>query len=180
MLAKAFPRYGRLPKGVSFIYDVNAHVHAYEFMKDVTDVTIHSSDVLKQCKFFPNEFSVFFIIKHSRTYTGKECLLVTGDLNVNIVSIEITRRNIFFIYKNKKVKFKNNFLRDNKWHTLGFSLGGTHVTMTTDCINKKHKRLKRIFPEKIDALNKTFTLGSCGQKGGVFQVSFTIPIKHGF
>jgi NADH:ubiquinone oxidoreductase subunit B-like Fe-S oxidoreductase len=52
--------------------------------------------------------------------------------------------------------------------------------MTTDCINKKHKRLKRIFPEKIDALNKTFTLGSCGQKGGVFQVSFTIPIKHGF
>ncbi|XP_071148872.1 thrombospondin-type laminin G domain and EAR repeat-containing protein-like [Mytilus edulis] len=169
LLDKAFPRYGRLPKGVSYVYDTEAHVHAYEFLKDVTYITMDSSEILKQCRFFPNEFSVFFIIKHSRTYTGKECVLVVGDNDSNIMSIEISRRNIFFIYKSKKVKFKNEFLRDNKWHTLGFSVGGTHVTMTTDCINTKHKRLKRMFPDNVDAVHKTVTIASCDKNNGVFQ-----------
>ena len=174
ILEKAFPRYGQLSKGVSYIYDIDAHVHAYKFTNNVAHVTLHSSEVLKQCKFFPNEFSVFFIIKHSRTYTGKECVLVIGDFNTNILTIEITQRYIIFKYKLQKVKFKNIFISDNKWHTLGLSVGGTHVTMTTDCINKKHRRLKRMFPDTIDAVNKTITIGSCDQQKGVFQVSLRV------
>lgn len=148
-------------------------MHAYKFDLTHSHVTLTPNELFNQCKFFPNEFSVFFIIKHSRTYTGKECLLVIENDSI-ILSIQINRRYIFFIYKDNIVRFRNRFLRDNKWHTLGFSLGGSHVTMTTDCINRKHKRLKRgEFPDSTIVTNSNITIGSCS-KSDVFQVSMII------
>ena len=89
-----------------------------------------------------------------------------------ILSIEITRRTIVFIFDNKKLRFRNFALRDSKWHTIGFAVSASDVVMTTDCVNRRRKKFKRKWPSNVYITNSTVFIGSCASGYGAFKVSY--------
>lgn len=171
LLEEALPRKGRLPVGVKVMYDTKTHVHAFEFNEDTTDIHMSSQPLFEKCSKFPEEFSIFFVIKHKRIFGKKECVVRAKNQMTTIVSINLTNKYLIVVYNSKKVKFRNTPLLDNKWHTVGFSVTGSDAIMTIDCRTRKRKRLKRKFPANIPFQNGTFQLASCRPGHGVVRVS---------
>lgn len=169
LVEEAVPKSGRLPDGVSVVYDEISHVHALQFSSSASKVSFPSKQIFKNCNIFPEEFSVFLIIKHFKNYVRNECLLTIIDVDKTIFSIQLTKAHVILIYNKKKVIFRNFALKDNLWHSVGFSVTGRHVIMTTDCVNKRRKRLRRKFPSLIQLNNSTMHIASCRNKG-IFQV----------
>ncbi|XP_062607823.1 thrombospondin-type laminin G domain and EAR repeat-containing protein-like [Saccostrea cucullata] len=167
LLEESIPKYGFLPSGVSVLYDTNSHAHAYRFSRNNVDLQFPVSKIFKNCLFFPDEFSIFFVIKHESVYDKKECILRIGNKNSTLVSIQFSRKYIIFTYNNRKVQYRNFALKDKKWHSIGFSVSSTDITMTTDCINKRRKRLKRKWPSILPLNNSTFQIASCAPRHGV-------------
>ncbi|KAJ8320690.1 hypothetical protein KUTeg_002277 [Tegillarca granosa] len=165
MIEEAVPKSGRLPDGVSVVYDEISHVHALQFSSSASKVSFPSKQIFKNCNIFPEEFSVFLIIKHLKNFIRNECLLTLIDMDRTIFSIQLTKAHVILIYNNKKAIFRNFALKDNMWHSVGFSVTGRHVIMTTDCVNKRRKRLKRKFPSLIQLKNSTMHIASCKNKG---------------
>ncbi|XP_048776512.2 thrombospondin-type laminin G domain and EAR repeat-containing protein-like isoform X2 [Ostrea edulis] len=167
LLGESIPKYGILPNGVSVLYDTNSHAHAYKFSRNTVDLQIPVSKIFKKCLYFPDEFSIFFVIKHERVYDKRECILHIGQSNSTLVSIQYSRKYIIFTYNNRKVQYRNFALKDKKWHSIGFSVSSSDITMTTDCINKRRKRLKRRWPSNLLLNNSTFQIASCAPGQGV-------------
>ncbi|KAL5006179.1 hypothetical protein ScPMuIL_017337 [Solemya velum] len=161
LLEEAMPRIGQLPDGVSVVYDAKSHAHAFQFMQGVADVQFPAAQIFQRCGYFPEEFSIFFILKHGRKYENEECIVNIRDIDRTSISISITNSNIIFIYDSQPVKFRNYVFRDNNWHTVGFSVTGNTVSMTTDCLNIRRKRLKRQFPSFLMVSNSTIHIASC-------------------
>ncbi|XP_069107591.1 thrombospondin-type laminin G domain and EAR repeat-containing protein-like [Argopecten irradians] len=169
LVEEAIPVNRRLPVGVKVVYDTKSHVHAFEFNEESADVQLNSQDLFQKCSKFPEEFSIFFVIKHRRVYGRKKCVLRVRNQLKPILSISLTNKYIILVYNSRSVKFRNTVLLDNKWHTVGISVTGSDVIMTTDCRNRKRKRLKRKFPANIPFQNGTFQIGSCKAGSGVIR-----------
>lgn len=167
LLEESIPKYGFLPNGVSVLYDTNSHAHAYKFSRNNIDLQFPVSKVFKNCLYFPDEFSIFFVIKHEPLYDKKECILHIGQDNTTLVSIQLSRKYIVLTYNNRKVQYRNFALKDKKWHSVGFSVSASDITMTTDCVNKRRKRLKRKWPSNLPLKNATFQIASCAPARGV-------------
>ena len=171
LLEVSIPKYGFLPEGVSVMYDTNSHAHAYKFSRNKIDLQFPVAKVFKNCLHFPDEFSIFFVVKHERMYDKKECILHIGQSNSTLVSIQFSRKYIIFTYNNRKVQYRNFALKDKEWHSVGFSVSASDITMTTDCVNKRRKRLKRKWPSSLPLKNATFQIASCAPSQGVMLVS---------
>lgn len=172
LLEESIPKYGFLPNGVSVLYDTNSHAHAYKFSRNNIDLQFPVSKVFKNCLYFPDEFSIFFVIKHEPLYDKKECILHIGQDNTTLVSIQLSRKYIVLTYNNRKVQYRNFALKDKKWHSVGFSVSASDITMTTDCVNKRRKRLKRKWPSNLLLKNATFQIASCAPARGVTLVRY--------
>lgn len=182
LLEESIPKYGFLPNGVSVLYDTNSHAHAYKFSRNNIDLQFPVSKVFKNCLYFPDEFSIFFVIKHEPLYDKKECILHIGQDNTTLVSIQLSRKYIVLTYNNRKVQYRNFALKDKKWHSVGFSVSASDITMTTDCVNKRRKRLKRKWPSNLPLKNATFQIASCAPARGVtlglMQLSGHVPQRR--
>ncbi|KAL3856017.1 hypothetical protein ACJMK2_015214, partial [Sinanodonta woodiana] len=169
LVEEAIPTIGRLPDGVSIVYDAVSHVHALQFLPDIAEIGFSTERLLRHCTYFPEEFSIFFILKHGREYAKQECIFSIENENNLILSISLSKRKVIFQYNSIKVTFRNVALKDNNWHTFGFSVSGSFVAMTTDCLNMRLKRLKRTFPSFIEVKNSTVTIAKCPGYGSVLR-----------
>ena len=167
---EAMPRIGHLPEGVSVVYDVKSHVHALQFLPEMEEIKFPTTAIFKSCQYLPEEFSVFFILKHGHSYLKKECVFSVSSQHRTYVSVCLTSKKIIFTYNNKKSKFRNAILTDNKWHTVGFSVTGSHVTMTTDCLHRRKHKLRRNFPSFLEIQNSVIRIAKCESCNSAFQV----------
>ncbi|KAH3750043.1 hypothetical protein DPMN_184559 [Dreissena polymorpha] len=170
LIDEAFPRIGQLPEGVSVVYDVKSHVHALQFLPNTKDIQIPTRKIFQQCQYFPEEFSVFFIMKHVQMTKHKQCLLSIAHAQKTQLSVCISRKKIVFTFDNKRTRFRSSVLTFNQWHTVGFSVTGSHVTMTTDCLNIRKHKLKRAFPSFLEVENSVINIGGCNSCESAFQV----------
>jgi len=170
LIDAAFPRIDQLPDGASVVYDVTTHVHALQFLPDTKHMMLPTRTIFKSCQYFPEEFSVFFVIKHVPT-SKTECVLTITHLEHIYIAVCLSQKRIIFTYDNKRIRFRNSVLRTNKWHTIGFSVTGSHVTMTTDCLNVRRHRLKRPFPRYLEISESVINIGNCEGCSRAFQVS---------
>lgn len=169
LIDAALPRIDQLPDGASVVYDVKTHVHALQFLPDTKQIMLPTRSVFKSCEYFPEEFSVFFVIKYMPT-SSKECILSLTLLSQTYIAICLTKKRVIFTYDNKRTRFRNSVLRRNMWHTIGFSVTGSHVTMTTDCLNVRRHRLKRTFPRYLEISDSVINIGNCEGCQTAFQV----------
>ena len=172
LIEKAIPKIGRLPEGVSVVYDAKSHVHALQFLPETTSIEFPASTIFKSCQYFPEEFSVFFVLKHGKYYQESECIF---SINSNIpgqiiVAICITKRKIVFIFDNKKTEFRNSVFKDDKWHTVGFSVTGSHVLLTTDCLKLRKRKLRRTFPSFLNVESSIISIARERDGKPVLQV----------
>ncbi|XP_060566810.1 thrombospondin-type laminin G domain and EAR repeat-containing protein-like [Ruditapes philippinarum] len=166
---EAMPRIGHLPEGVSVVYDVKSHVHALQFLPEMDEIKFPTTAIFKSCQYLPEEFSVFFILKHGQSYLKKECVFSISTPHRTYVSVCMTSKKIIFTYNNKKSKFRNAILTDSKWHTVGFSVTGSHVTMTTDCLHRRKHKLRRNFPSFLEIQNSVIRIAKCESCNSAFQ-----------
>lgn len=161
------------------MYDVKSHVHALQFLPETEEIMFPTSSIFKSCQYFPEEFSVFFILKHGSAYLKKECVFSISTVHRTYVSVCLTSKKIIFTYNNKKSKFRNSVLTDNKWHTVGFSVTSSHVTMTTDCLNMRKHKLRRSFPSFLEIKSSVIRIAKCESCSSFFQVnSNSQPLKY--
>lgn len=150
-------------------------MHALQFLPDTKDIVIPTKNIFRSCQYLPEEFSVFFIIKHSPS-VKKQCILSITFLQRTYLSICLSQKKVIFTFNNRRTRFRNSVLKANKWHTIGFSVTGSHVIMTTDCLNVRRMRLKRTFPSYLEISDSVINIGHCDGCETAFQVGSCIFI----
>ncbi|WAR10021.1 TSEAR-like protein, partial [Mya arenaria] len=161
LIDEAFPGIGKLPDGVSVVYDVTSHVHALQFLPNTKDVHLSASSIFQKCQYFPEEFSLFFIFKYINVSSHETCLLSITNAEGTLMSVCLSKQKFIFTYNNKRTRFRASVLTINVWHTVGFSVTGGHVAMTTDCLNVRQRRLRRKFPSFLEVEAADIHIGSC-------------------
>ncbi|KAL4217207.1 hypothetical protein ACF0H5_023659 [Mactra antiquata] len=169
LIDEAIPKLGHLPEGVSVVYDVTSHVHALQFLPDAREIIIPTKSIFMSCQYFPEEFSVFFIIKHGREFSKTECVLSVKTSQRTVLSVCLSSKKITFTYNDKISRFRNSVLTDNKWHTIGFSVTDSFVTMTTDCLQRRRQTLRRNFPSYLDIQDSVIQIARCESCKIAFQ-----------
>lgn len=172
LIDEAIPRLGHLPEGTSVVYDVTSHVHALQFLPETKEIQIPTKSIFMSCQYFPEEFSVFFILKHGREYTKTECIFTVANSQRTFLSVCVSSKKITFTYNDKKSRFRNSVLTDNKWHTIGFSITDSTVTMTTDCLHRRRQNLRRKFPSFLEIQDSVISIARCESCKIAFQVSY--------
>jgi len=174
LIDAAFPRLGTLQNGVSVVYDVTSHVHALQFLPDAKDVTFPVTSVFQSCQYFPEEFSIFFIFKHNVTQT-KQCLFsISNAEKQTLLSVCLSKKKVIFTFNNERTRFRSSQLTSNVWHTVGFSVTGSHVTMTSDCLHVRRHRLHRTFPSYLELTGTAMYIAGCVNCQMAFTVSFSL------
>ncbi|XP_046377703.2 thrombospondin-type laminin G domain and EAR repeat-containing protein-like [Haliotis rufescens] len=171
LLKEAVPTLDHIPPGVSVVYVASSHTHAFQFTTEANRLEFKANKIFKRCEYFPEEFSIFIVLKHTQRRKRQECLfsLVDDRTNKIIISVKLTKVAIVFQYDDKTFRFKTNIFSGDKWHTLGFSMAGDTVVMTTDCRNRRQRQVRRAFPEFLPMTNTSFIIGGCKRKRTLFQ-----------
>ena len=139
-------------------------------MKETNEIHFPAKQIFKSCQYLPEEFSVFFVLNHEKMFSKNECVFTVRQSNKVYISVNISRRKLTFIFNDRKVDFKTSAFRDNKWHTVGFSVTGSSVVMTTDCLKLRRRKLRRTFPSYLDINNSTISIAKCDSSNTVLQV----------
>ncbi|ESP00777.1 hypothetical protein LOTGIDRAFT_140648 [Lottia gigantea] len=87
------------------------------------------------------------------------------------MSVSLSKYRVIFQYLNQTIKFKTSILEDSFWHTIGISVAGKTVAMTTDCLNVTNKKIERDFPTLLSVKNNTFRIGKCDSDRSLYQAS---------
>ena len=169
----AVPSIQLVPPGVSIIYDKHSHAHAFTFSKEARGLSFRAGQVFKRCGFFPEEFSVFIVLKLKRRQQHEACVMSLYDTrsNKSVISVTVSNRRIIFQYANQILRFQSSILKDGAWHTIGFSLSGDTLVMTSDCRERRKRLVRRMFPAFLPVGNTSFVVGKCRKRKPVFQVS---------
>ena len=139
-------------------------------MKETNEIHFPAKQIFKSCQYLPEEFSIFFVLNHEKMFSKNECVFTVRQSKRVYISISISRRKLTFIFNDKKVHFKTSAFRDSKWHTVGFSVTGSSVVMTTDCLKMRRRKLRRTFPSYLEIDNTTISIAKCDSSNNVLQV----------
>ncbi|XP_041374833.1 thrombospondin-type laminin G domain and EAR repeat-containing protein-like [Gigantopelta aegis] len=171
ILRTAVPSIQSVPPGVSIIYDRHNHVHAFTFSKDARGLSFMAEKVFRRCGFFPEEFSVFLVLKLKRRQRREVCVMSLFDTRTNhsVVSVTVSTRRVIFQYSNQTLRFQSVVLKDGHWHSIGFSLTGDTLVMTSDCHDRRKRHVHRVFPAFLPVGNTSFLIGKCRKSKPVFQ-----------
>lgn len=165
-----------LPAGVSLVYDVSSHVHAYTFTSQVGVISFPSSRIFTKCEYFPEEFSIFVTLRYDNVPHREECVfaLTNSTTSKPIVSLRIRPQRIRFQYMDAVLRFRTHNLFDGGWHTLGLSVSGKTATVTTDCRKLQKRKLKRVFPTFLKTTDTDIYIGSCSNQSQSFTVRILV------
>uniref|UniRef100_A0A667XPP5 Thrombospondin type laminin G domain and EAR repeats n=1 Tax=Myripristis murdjan TaxID=586833 RepID=A0A667XPP5_9TELE len=156
-------------------------VRGVRFSSPHPSLSFPSSQLLVNCDFFPQEFSIVVTLKinhnaHKRNeyiFSHTQVKRDGGGGRV-VLGLRLSRNRLHLVFKRhggfvQHWVFRGIRLVDNQWHTLVLTISGRHARLTVDCSSPLEMVPSRSFPSDLNIQGSRFHIGSRGRWKGLFS-----------